>query len=132
MQYMYIYGWDRPKKLKKIQLLIYLLHVCTCNSWKKPYRILGTNLVSTNLFFKKPYIYISYNLFPSLQNVTYYSYRGRFSETTKLVTIHKGGVGPRGKQTWHKELLSIPTTPPSHLHGCKIIDIQYCIEVGQL
>lgn len=65
-----------------------------------------------------------------IQNVTYYSYRGRFSETTKLVTIHKGGVGPRGKQTWQKELLSIPTTPPSHLHGCKIIDIQYCIELA--
>nr|KAG5696810.1 hypothetical protein BaRGS_012833 [Batillaria attramentaria] len=64
-----------------------------------------------------------------VQNVTYYSYRGRFSESTVLVTIHKGSVAPRGKQTWNRELLSIPTVPPSHLRGCKIIDIQYSIEL---
>ncbi|KAK3098104.1 hypothetical protein FSP39_016146 [Pinctada imbricata] len=64
-----------------------------------------------------------------IQNVTYYSYRGRFSESTKLVTVHKGSVAPRGKQTWQKELLSIPTVPPSHLKGCKIIDVQYSIEL---
>ena len=65
-----------------------------------------------------------------MQNVTYYSYRGRFSESTVLVTVHKGSVAPRGKQTWNRELLSIPTVPPSHLRGCKIIDIQYSIEVS--
>lgn len=64
-----------------------------------------------------------------IQNVTYYSFRGRFSESSVLVTVHKGGVAPRGKQTWQKELLSIPTVAPSHLRGCKIIDIQYCLEL---
>ena len=64
-----------------------------------------------------------------LQNVTYYSFRGRFSESTILVTIHKGSVAPRGKQTWQRELLSIPTVAPSHLRGCKIIDVQYYLEV---
>ena len=49
-----------------------------------------------------------------------------------LVTVHKGGVAPRGKQTWQRELLSIPTVAPSHLRGCKIIDIQYCLEVRRL
>ena len=91
------------------------------------------------LFWQGFYIHISrYNtlkfmiriLFTSLfQNVTYYSFRGRFSESSILVTVHKGGVAPRGKQTWQKELLSIPTVAPSHLRGCKIIDIQYCLEV---
>ncbi|KAK3593214.1 hypothetical protein CHS0354_002745 [Potamilus streckersoni] len=64
-----------------------------------------------------------------IQNVTFYSFRGRFSESSVLVTIHKGGIAPRGKQTWQKELLSIPTVPPSHLKGCKIIDIQYNLEL---
>ncbi|XP_046353992.1 arrestin domain-containing protein 2-like isoform X1 [Haliotis cracherodii] len=64
-----------------------------------------------------------------IQNVTYYSYRGRFSESTLLVTVHKGSIAPRGKQTWQRELLSIPTVPPSHLRGCKIIDVQYSIEL---
>ncbi|XP_076466753.1 arrestin domain-containing protein 3-like [Babylonia areolata] len=64
-----------------------------------------------------------------IQNVTYYSYRGRFSESTTLVTMYKGSVAPRGKQTWNRELLSVPTVPPSHLRGCKIIDIQYSIEL---
>ncbi|XP_041354950.1 arrestin domain-containing protein 2-like [Gigantopelta aegis] len=64
-----------------------------------------------------------------IQNVTYYSYRGRFSETTVLVTIHKGSIAPCAKQTWQRELLSIPTVPPSHLRGCKIIDVQYSIEL---
>ncbi|BFZ25244.1 hypothetical protein BsWGS_28283 [Bradybaena similaris] len=64
-----------------------------------------------------------------IQNVTYYSYRGRFSESTTLVTVHKGRIGPRGKQTWNRELLSVPTVPPSHLRGCKIIDVQYSIEL---
>ncbi|XP_060084282.1 arrestin domain-containing protein 2-like [Ylistrum balloti] len=64
-----------------------------------------------------------------IQNVTYYSYRGRFSESTTMVTVHKGGIAPRGKQTWQKELLSIPTVPASHLRGCKIIDVQYSIEL---
>ncbi|KAL4233432.1 Arrestin domain-containing protein 1 [Mactra antiquata] len=65
-----------------------------------------------------------------IQNVTYYSFRGRFSESSTLVTIHKGSVAPRGKQTWQRELLSIPTVAPSHLRGCKIIDIQYYIELS--
>uniref|UniRef100_A0A0B6ZNE3 Arrestin C-terminal-like domain-containing protein n=2 Tax=Arion vulgaris TaxID=1028688 RepID=A0A0B6ZNE3_9EUPU len=64
-----------------------------------------------------------------IQNVTYYSYRGRFSESTTLVTVHKGRIVPRGKQTWNRELLSVPTVPPSHLRGCKIIDVQYSIEL---
>lgn len=64
-----------------------------------------------------------------IQNVTYYSYRGRFSESTVLVTIHKSGISPRGKRTWQREFLSIPTVPPSHLRGCKIIDVQYCLEL---
>lgn len=64
-----------------------------------------------------------------IQNVTYYSYRGRFSESTTLVTVHKGRIAPRGKQTWNRELLSVPTVPPSHLRGCKIIDVQYSIEL---
>ena len=61
--------------------------------------------------------------------MTYYSYRGRFSESTTLVTVRKGSIVPRGKQTWQQELISIPTAPPSHLRGCKIIDVQYSIEV---
>ncbi|KAJ8314490.1 hypothetical protein KUTeg_006640 [Tegillarca granosa] len=65
-----------------------------------------------------------------IQNVTYYSYRGRFSESTILVTVHKGSIAPRGKQTWQRELLSIPTVPPSHLRGCKIIDL--CIKPSGL
>ncbi|XP_052811831.1 arrestin domain-containing protein 4-like isoform X2 [Mya arenaria] len=65
-----------------------------------------------------------------IQNVTYYSFRGRFSESSTLVTIHKGSVAPRGKQTWQRELLSIPTVAPSHLRGCKIIDIQYYLELS--
>ncbi|KAK6170484.1 hypothetical protein SNE40_018868 [Patella caerulea] len=64
-----------------------------------------------------------------IQNITYYSYRGRFSECTVLVTIHKGSVAPRSKQTWNRELLSIPTVPSSHLRGCKIIDVQYSLEL---
>ncbi|XP_064602021.1 arrestin domain-containing protein 17-like [Liolophura sinensis] len=65
-----------------------------------------------------------------IQNITYYSYRGRFTETIVLVTIHKGSISPRGKQTWHGELLSIPSVPPSHLRGCKIIDCQYILELS--
>ncbi|KAL8579601.1 hypothetical protein ACOMHN_025554 [Nucella lapillus] len=64
-----------------------------------------------------------------VQNVTYYSYRGRFTESTVLVTMYKGSVAPRAKQTWNRELISVPTVPPSHLRGCKIIDIQYSIEL---
>lgn len=70
--------------------------------------------------------------FVCFQNITYYSYRGRFTETIVLVTIHKGSISPRGKQTWHGELLSIPSVPPSHLRGCKIIDCQYILEVSLL
>ncbi|CAC5399455.1 unnamed protein product [Mytilus coruscus] len=72
---------------------------------------------------------ISHTHVSLIQNVTYYSYRGRFSESTTLVAVRKGSIVPRGKQTWQRELISIPTAPPSHLRGCKIIDVQYSIEL---
>lgn len=47
----------------------------------------------------------------------------------QVAAVERPGIRPGGSDQWTGELLTVPPVPPSFLHGCGIIDIDYVVRV---
>ncbi|KAK3592256.1 hypothetical protein CHS0354_032950 [Potamilus streckersoni] len=62
-------------------------------------------------------------------NVCYHAY-SRITKGSYILCKLMGPEIPRGRSClWEKQRLAIPPLPPSFLHGCKLIDIEYYISI---
>ncbi|KAL3866412.1 hypothetical protein ACJMK2_043713 [Sinanodonta woodiana] len=59
-----------------------------------------------------------------------YHANGQNTEGTLILCKLRGPAIPRGSSCqWERQRLPIPPSPPSFLHGCKLIDIEYFVSI---
>ena len=64
-----------------------------------------------------------------LQSVIFHSTRKSKSIAREITRVEHPEVQPGDSETWTRETVSVPSLPPSDLVGCRIIDVNYYVEV---
>ncbi|CAH1798043.1 unnamed protein product [Owenia fusiformis] len=61
------------------------------------------------------------------QIIAFHATRKTRHSTNTIQTLQKGEIDAGGTESWENVQLVVPPLPPSHLVGCRIIDIRYIL-----